>query len=45
MFGIQKYFSNRQGYVRACTNCGEPDWFYWRIVAPMPNDQVCRNFE
>ncbi len=37
---LQKYFSNRQGYVRACTNCGEPSWFYWRIVAPMPNDQV-----
>ena len=35
----QKYFSNRQGYLRACSSCGEPSWFHWRIVAPMPSDQ------
>ena len=25
--------------MKACTNCGEQNWFYWRIVAPVPSDQ------
>ena len=37
---FQKYFSNRQGYIHACNTCGEPSWFHWRIVAPMPSDQA-----
>jgi len=37
--GLKKYFSNRQGYIHACNTCGEPSWFHWRIVAPMPSDQ------
>lgn len=37
--GMKKYFSDRQGYMKACNNCGEPSWFHWRIVAPTPSDQ------
>jgi len=37
--GLKKYFTNRQGYIHACNTCGEPSWFHWRIVAPMPSDQ------
>ena len=36
---LQKYYSTRQGYIKACTSCGEPSWFNWRIVAPGPSDQ------
>lgn len=36
---LQKYYSTRQGYLRACTSCGESSWFNWRIVAPAPSDQ------
>jgi len=37
--GLKKYYSTRQGYLKACTNCGETNWFHWRIVAPVPSDQ------
>jgi len=37
--GLKKYYSTRQGYIKACTSCGEPSWFNWRIVAPAPSDQ------
>ena len=36
---LQKYYSTRQGYIKACTSCGETSWFNWRIVAPAPSDQ------
>ena len=36
---LQKYYSTRNGYIKACTSCGEPSWFNWRIVAPGPSDQ------
>ena len=36
---LQRYYSTRQGYIKACTACGEPSWFNWRIVAPNPSDQ------
>jgi hypothetical protein len=35
----QKYYSTRQGYIKACSNCGEVNWFNWRVVAPIPSDQ------
>lgn len=37
--GLKKYYSTRQGYIKACSNCGEVDWFNWRVVAPIPSDQ------
>eukprot|EP00096_Caligus_rogercresseyi_P008030 TRINITY_DN2629_c0_g1_i2.p1 TRINITY_DN2629_c0_g1~~TRINITY_DN2629_c0_g1_i2.p1 ORF type:complete len:326 (-),score=66.42 TRINITY_DN2629_c0_g1_i2:44-1021(-) len=37
--GLKKYYSTRQGYIKACANCGEESWFYWRLVAPIPSDQ------
>eukprot|EP00093_Oithona_nana_P014425 14425.XXX_390757_395641_1 [CDS] Oithona nana genome sequencing. len=37
--GLKRYYSTRQGYIKACTACGEPSWFNWRIVAPNPSDQ------
>jgi len=37
--GLKKYYSTRQGYIKACTSCGESSWFNWRIVAPAPSDQ------
>ena len=38
-FLLQKYYSTRQGYIKACANCGEVNWFNWRVVAPIPSDQ------
>ncbi|CAB4063974.1 unnamed protein product [Lepeophtheirus salmonis] len=37
--GLKKYYSTRQGYIKACASCGEESWFYWRLVAPIPSDQ------